>query len=845
MSSVLLLWAGGGGAPPALEVPALEPLTLDDLRGALLARLGVHPDAPVQPEFTFSVDGRPLAPGARVDAAATPLVRATLRGGLRGGKGGFGANLRSSGRSAAAKPTLDFGFCRDLSGRRLRAVNNELRLRKWLSDKEAARRKELGPDYREGATPTGVPGWHLPVPAWAEGVKRKANGDVQMAGAAGGEDRRSRKFKTDLCPQWAAARTGGRRAPPGAPAWWGCPRGRHCEFAHGEGDLKGPAKDAASEARRGRERDAIDHAVAAYAGKAFLYAPLDGSAGGGEGDGLTGPGGGRSMLDSVLQGLGGGGSGSGGSGSAAPTSASRKRQRDEPAASAAADGGDDGDADAVPSSSSPIDPPSRPAWRQHAAFPGGWLVQLPWEADQLAAATAELGADAGGGRTAAAASASSVSGLPDYLLLAAGDDEGEDDEDGGDDGSDAFGADVTYEDGSVAATATVAGRGAFTTLAVAGVAVPVPALPSPGGSDAATASSSSSVYWEVTLLRMPPAAAAGEAPSSSSASSSSSAAAPSAAVQVGWAEAGGAFLRDLLAAQQQQQQQQLQPQPAAATTFAVDGVGDTPSSWGVDLGAQRAWHAAASAAAAAGGSDGDGGWRPYGVGAAPPWREGDVLGCLLAAGAPDGALALSYTLNGQPLGVAFSVPPPPPAAAAAAAAAGPHRHPRQLYPALSLEEGVVVRVNVGAPRGGGPDGFAHPPPAAASVQAAALAWADYVDGSARWEQQRAREAAVAAAAAAPKRQVQAPQQAQEQQATALTAATSSASPAAAAAASDDAEIDIDGDGDGGAPAAAAPTHAFPDGLPVDLSTVHDPVDLHPLGLARLKEELAGRGLKAG
>lgn len=34
------------------------------------------------------------------------------------------------------KKTTDLGACRDLYGRRLRHVNDEIRLKKWLEDKE-------------------------------------------------------------------------------------------------------------------------------------------------------------------------------------------------------------------------------------------------------------------------------------------------------------------------------------------------------------------------------------------------------------------------------------------------------------------------------------------------------------------------------------------------------------------------------------------------------------------------------------------------------------------------------------------------------------------------------------
>ena len=47
---------------------------------------------------------------------------------LRGGKGGFGALLRGAGRAAL---TDNFDACRDLSGKRLRHVNAEKKLREW------------------------------------------------------------------------------------------------------------------------------------------------------------------------------------------------------------------------------------------------------------------------------------------------------------------------------------------------------------------------------------------------------------------------------------------------------------------------------------------------------------------------------------------------------------------------------------------------------------------------------------------------------------------------------------------------------------------------------------------
>jgi len=67
---------------------------------------------------------------------------------LRGGKGGFGSMLRAIG--AQIEKTTNREACRDLSGRRLRDINEEQRLKKWFAkqkerelEKEEAKKKKL------------------------------------------------------------------------------------------------------------------------------------------------------------------------------------------------------------------------------------------------------------------------------------------------------------------------------------------------------------------------------------------------------------------------------------------------------------------------------------------------------------------------------------------------------------------------------------------------------------------------------------------------------------------------------------------------------------------------------
>merc|ERR1711983_66404 len=68
------------------------------------------------------------------------------RGGLLGGKGGFGSLLRSIG--AQIEKTTNHEAMRDLSGRRQRDVNNEQRLKNYVAgaserEREAREKKEI------------------------------------------------------------------------------------------------------------------------------------------------------------------------------------------------------------------------------------------------------------------------------------------------------------------------------------------------------------------------------------------------------------------------------------------------------------------------------------------------------------------------------------------------------------------------------------------------------------------------------------------------------------------------------------------------------------------------------
>lgn len=187
------------------------------------------------------VDGRKLSSDANVPVAPV-VVRVRQSGGLLGGKGGFGAMLRSQGKGSGAKATTDFGACRDLHGRRLRHVNQEIAMQKWREERGTRElRAREGISEREvldEETPSGIPGWFLATPSWAEGIKKSYM---------------KRRRNTVLCRHWVEARADGKPPPPpGAPRWWGCPRGRDCDYAHGEDELRGAGL---TELKRAKQRE--------------------------------------------------------------------------------------------------------------------------------------------------------------------------------------------------------------------------------------------------------------------------------------------------------------------------------------------------------------------------------------------------------------------------------------------------------------------------------------------------------------------------------------------------------------------------------------------------------------
>nr|ACO15613.1 C1orf55 homolog [Caligus clemensi] len=106
---------------------------------------GVSPDLVLHDlaNCRFYSSGKLLTDEGACSLAPNSTVEAVW--GLPGGEGGFGSMLRALG--AQIEKTTNKDACRDLSGRRLRDINDEEKLKDWINkqgerDREAAEKKE-------------------------------------------------------------------------------------------------------------------------------------------------------------------------------------------------------------------------------------------------------------------------------------------------------------------------------------------------------------------------------------------------------------------------------------------------------------------------------------------------------------------------------------------------------------------------------------------------------------------------------------------------------------------------------------------------------------------------------
>lgn len=212
-----------------------------DVKDALAMRHGCPRDA-----FELSLDGCHINDEDFIPDEFGVVIRGSLS--VAGGKGGYGAMLKHLAKQSGAKKTTNFGACRDLSGRRLRHVNDEIILQKWKEARES--RKEMD---TEEITQTGIDMWFLAAPSWVDGFKKPNPRKKFMKG----------KKKTRICLDWERARKDG-QIPKNAPVWWGCPRGSRCEYAHGEGELPKEVIQELHAKRRQEQRDSANEKRSNY-----------------------------------------------------------------------------------------------------------------------------------------------------------------------------------------------------------------------------------------------------------------------------------------------------------------------------------------------------------------------------------------------------------------------------------------------------------------------------------------------------------------------------------------------------------------------------------------------------
>ncbi|KAF8274775.1 telomere stability and silencing-domain-containing protein [Lactarius quietus] len=128
---------------PTLALSVPDAITLENLHGILLTRYPCLPStadlrlSPVSGAVPYETT---LASILGPHDAGHPLISLRLVPRLRGGKGGFGSQLRAAGGRMSSQKTSNNDSCRDLSGRRLSTIKEAKKLAEYV-EQEPARKK--------------------------------------------------------------------------------------------------------------------------------------------------------------------------------------------------------------------------------------------------------------------------------------------------------------------------------------------------------------------------------------------------------------------------------------------------------------------------------------------------------------------------------------------------------------------------------------------------------------------------------------------------------------------------------------------------------------------------------
>ncbi|KIJ66822.1 hypothetical protein HYDPIDRAFT_85488 [Hydnomerulius pinastri MD-312] len=132
---------------PTLSLLVPSDTRIDDLYDILCDR---YPDLPCSDTLSISPHSGSVTPATHVSELhddSSNLVTLRLVPRLRGGKGGFGSQLRAAGGRMSSQKTNNNDSCRDLSGRRLSTIKTAKRLVDYMENEED--RKKAAADAKK------------------------------------------------------------------------------------------------------------------------------------------------------------------------------------------------------------------------------------------------------------------------------------------------------------------------------------------------------------------------------------------------------------------------------------------------------------------------------------------------------------------------------------------------------------------------------------------------------------------------------------------------------------------------------------------------------------------------
>ncbi|KIM84264.1 hypothetical protein PILCRDRAFT_56911, partial [Piloderma croceum F 1598] len=132
---------------PTLSLCVPSQTSLADLYPLLLDK---YPSLPALDDLQISPHKGLLPPLSALVSSLHPedhassLVSLRLSPRIRGGKGGFGSQLRAAGGRMSSQKTSNNDSCRDLSGRRLSTIKEAKKLAEYLDGEPARKRAAAG-----------------------------------------------------------------------------------------------------------------------------------------------------------------------------------------------------------------------------------------------------------------------------------------------------------------------------------------------------------------------------------------------------------------------------------------------------------------------------------------------------------------------------------------------------------------------------------------------------------------------------------------------------------------------------------------------------------------------------